>query len=266
MPTSIEDLLSQLALHVPTVLFVAMLVWVLDVFYTWRHIIWHDRVIGIISDELRGQAPLAATLSAAIARSWPLSNIPTLYRWWNHWMDKRYGETETLGDEQAKGMARTVINQAKQTREIRQLGSMQLLLLAPLREELVHRAWLLVFSSLSYVSVVFILCSASLFSYMHWKNHATFVFEALLSWTEEREARTKRQDRIMAVSFTFVLGLLCGLVVVYTQSIWAAILIHMLWNYLLPRLYGLAKLGKLQHVDRRVKVDWKTTLKEVWKI
>lgn len=266
MPNSMEDLLGQLALQAPTVLFVAMVCWILHVFFAWRNTVWNDRAFGIISDEQRGRAPLEVTFSAAILLTWPLSRIPTLYKGWCSWMDKKYGEGEKIGVEQQKKLIRSLHSQAEQQREMQLLGQMQILLLAPLREELLFRAPLLLLPALSYLSVVLVLCSAAIFSYIHWNGHLVFVREKLLSWAEDRAAKTEKWHRITSVCFTFVLGLICGLAVVYTQSIWVAILIHMLWNYLIPRLLTLVVMGKSQYVDKRIRFSWNKVWRKIWTI
>jgi membrane protease YdiL (CAAX protease family) len=104
--------------------------------------------------------------------------------------------------------------------------------------------------------------SACYFAYIHWSGHAVFEHENLTAWAEERESSVKRYHQVAAVCFTFVLGLLCGVAVVYFQNIWVAIAIHAIWNYVVTRAWVVVVVYWMQYTrNARISIRWK----ELWK-
>jgi membrane protease YdiL (CAAX protease family) len=229
-----EFFLERLVLFAPSVLVLLGLLLLFRFAHAWRMAIWQDRFFGIIAEDRKGAAPLGVILSLAATNVLPL---PIFKRWWFAWMDRNYGAAEILTVNQRREYVREIFSRGEYDTEVQWWGKVYILLLAPLGEELLFRTiLLLLFPSLSIWACIVITVFAVGFGAIHWKAQLALVAEELRAWSEERDSKVRKVHRILATSFTFVLGLLCGVTAVYYQSLWIALAIHVGWNYFVPRL------------------------------
>ena len=229
-----EFFLERLVLLAPSVLSLLGMLLSLQIVHTWRMAIWQDRFFGIIAEDRKGEAPLGVILSLVATN---ILHLPILNRWWFAWMDRHYGAAEMLTLDRRREYVREIFSRGEYDTEVRWWGKVYILFLAPLREELLFRAILiLLFPSLTLGAWITIAILATGFGAIHWKGQVALVLEDLRAWSEERDSKVRKVHRVLATSWTFVLGLLCGVTAVYYQSLWIALAIHVGWNYLVPRL------------------------------
>lgn len=119
---------------------------------------------------------------------------------------------------------------------------------APTLEELIFRGpLLLLFVSLSSQAWIGIAVSAVLFGIAHWFGPKILFSEVealkkigeLSVAAKEMEAEQPKLvllRRILHVVFATILGLIAGYLTIKCQSLWAGVLVHMVWNIVMPIL------------------------------
>ena len=115
MSDFLESIFDRLALFMPSALTLLVLYLLLHFLYLWRCVIWNDRLLGIINDDRKGEAPLSVTLSMAAIQLWPFSRLEFIHQWWLEWIDRRYGPDEPVGVEGHRQM----VNRAGGVRQIK---------------------------------------------------------------------------------------------------------------------------------------------------
>lgn len=101
---------------------------------------------------------------------------------------------------------------------------------APLLEELIYRAWLIVFfKKLTFWSWLFIVISGIAFGKLHKRGSGiSLMFEAIRP--ESSAFFSSKAAQRGRVVMTSILGILCGYVVVKYQSLYFGVIVHALWN------------------------------------
>jgi hypothetical protein len=224
-----DYVLGRIVLVAPSVLSILGIYLLSRFIYEWRMTVFKDRLHGLISDDRKGDAPTLVVVWFALTETLPL---PWFYKLWKLWMEKHYGEDETLTEDEHKQMVLKVFDMSLHNRELDYWNMPLFFFLGPLLEELIFRTPLLVlFPTLSITAIVSITAVAIGFALLHWKSQVAFAAEDLMAWAENRDVRTTNSLRLMTVCIIFVLAMICGVAVVATQSLWVAGIIHGYWNF-----------------------------------